>query len=39
MMEKIEGRRRRGAAEDEMVRQYHLLNEYEFEQVLGDIGR
>ena len=29
----------KGAAEDEMVRQYHLLNEYEFEQVLGDIGR
>ena len=26
------------AAEDEMVRKHHLLNEHEFEQTLGDSG-
>ena len=33
---KIEGRRRRGAAEDEMVGWHHQLNGCEFEQTLGD---
>ena len=32
---KIEGRRRRGMTEDEMVGWHHQLNEYEFEQTLG----
>ena len=36
MLGKIEGNRRRGAAEDEMVRQHRQLNRYEFEQSLGD---
>ena len=36
MLGKIEGNQRRGAAEDEMVRQHHRLNGHEFEQSLGD---
>ena len=36
MLGKIEGNRRRGAAEDEMVRQHRQLNGHEFEQSLGD---
>ena len=38
MLEKIEGGRRR-TAEDEMVRQHHRLNGYEFEPAPGDRGR
>jgi len=34
----IEGKRRRGATEDEMVGWHHQLNGREFEQVLGDGG-
>ena len=30
------GQEEKGAAEDEMVRQHHRLNEHEFEQTLGD---
>ena len=33
---KIEGRRRKGAAEDEMIRQHHWLNGHELGQTLGD---
>ena len=33
---KIEGRRRRGATEDEMIGWHHQLHGYEFEQTLGD---
>ena len=33
---KIEGRRRTGATEDEMVGWHHRLNGREFEQTLGD---
>ena len=29
----------KAVAEDEMVRQHHLLNECEFEQTVGDCGR
>ena len=36
MLGKIEGRRRRGTTEDEMVGWYHRLNGHEFEQVSGD---
>ena len=36
MLGKIEGRRRRGQTEDEMVGWHHRLNGYEFEQALGD---
>ena len=36
MLEKIEGRRKRGVTEDEMVGWYHQLNGHEFEQSLGD---
>ena len=36
MLGKIEGKRRRAATEDEMVRQHHQLNGYEFEQTPGD---
>ena len=36
MLEKIEGRRRRGATEDETVGWHHQLNGHEFEQTLGD---
>ena len=35
MLGKIEGRRR-SRQEDEMVGWHHQLNEYEFEQALGD---
>ena len=35
MLGKIEGRRRRAAAEDEMVGWHHRLNGHEFEQTLG----
>ena len=34
MLEKIEGRRRRGMTEDEMAGWHHRLNGYEFEQAL-----
>ena len=36
MLGKIEGRRRRGTTEDEMVGWHHQLNGHEFEQTLGD---
>ena len=36
MLGKIEGRRRTGATEDEMVVWHHRLNGREFEQTLGD---
>ena len=36
MVGKIEGRRRRGLAEDEMVGWHHWLNGHEFEQAPGD---
>ena len=36
MLGKIEGKRRRGETEDEMVGWYHQLNGLEFEQTLGD---
>ena len=39
MLGKIEGRRRRGQTEDEMVGWHHRLNGYEFEQALGDRGQ
>ena len=35
MLGKIEGRRRSGQTEDEMVGWHHRLNGYEFEQALG----
>ena len=35
MLGKIEGRRRRGLAEDEMIGWHHRLNGHEFEQALG----
>ena len=35
MLGKIEGRRRRGQQEDEMVGWHHQLDEHEFEQALG----
>ena len=35
MLGKIEGRRRRGAIEDDMVGWHHRLNGHEFEQALG----
>ena len=38
MLGKIEGKKRRGRAEDEMVRQHHQFNGHEFEQTLGDSG-
>ena len=38
MLGKIEGKRRRGQKEDEMVRQHHQLNRHQFEQTLGDSG-
>ena len=38
MLGKIEGRRRRGTTEDEMVGWYHRLNGHEFEQTQGDSG-
>ena len=36
MLGKIEGRRRRGVTEDEMVGRHHQFNGHEFEQTLGD---
>ena len=36
ILEKIEGRRRKRATEDEMVGWHHQLNGHEFEQTLGD---
>ena len=36
MLEKIEGRRRRGMTEDEMVGWHHRLYGHEFEQAMGD---
>ena len=33
---KIEGKRKRGAAEDEMVREHHQLNEHASQQTLGN---
>ena len=36
MLGGIEGKRRKWAAEDEMVRQLHQLNGYELEQTPGD---
>ena len=36
MLGKIEGRRRRGMTEDEMVEWHHRLNRPEFEQAPGD---
>ena len=36
MLGKIEGRRRRGVTEDEMVGWHHQINGREFEQTLGD---
>ena len=38
MLGKIEGKRRRAATEDEMVRQHHQLNGNASEQTLGDSG-
>ena len=35
MLGKIEGRRRRGMTEDEMVGWHHRLNGHEFDQALG----
>ena len=36
MLGKIEGRRRRGATEDEIVGWHHRFNGHEFEQTQGD---
>ena len=36
MLGKIEGRRRRGATEDELIGWSHLLRRHEFEQTLED---
>ena len=36
MLGKMEGRKRRGTTEDEIVGWYHRLNGHEFEQVSGD---
>ena len=36
MLEKIEGIKRRGATEDEMVLQHHRLSGHEFEKSPGD---
>ena len=38
MLGKIEGKKEKGAAKDEMVRYHHRLNGHEFEQTLGDSG-
>ena len=38
MLGKIEGKRQRGEAEDEMVGWHHQLNGHGFEQTLGDSG-
>ena len=36
MLGKIEGGRKKGTTEDEMVGYHHQLNGHEFEQALGD---
>ena len=36
MLGKIESKRKKRAAEDEMLQQHHRLNGHEFEQTLGD---
>ena len=36
MLGKVEGRRRRGVTENEMVGWHHRLNGHKFEQTLGD---
>ena len=36
MLGKTEGKRRRGVAEDEMVRQHHQLDGHEFDQAARD---
>ena len=36
LLGKMEDKRIRGVAEDEMVRYHHQLNEHEFEQTQGD---
>ena len=36
MLGKIEGKRKRGGAENQMVGWHHQLNGHEFEQTLGD---
>ena len=36
MLEKTEGKRRKGTTEDEMVGWHHQLNGHDFEQTLGD---
>ena len=36
MLGRMEGKRRRGGEEDEMVGGHHRLNGHEFEQILGD---
>ena len=36
MLGEIEGGRKRGAAEDEMVREHHQLNEHASQQTLGN---
>ena len=38
MLGNIQGRRRRGATENEMVGLYHHLNGHKFEQIPGDTG-
>ena len=38
MPEKTKGKKEKGAAEDEMMRQHHRLNAHEFEQTPGDSG-
>jgi len=38
MLGKIEGKKEKRVAEDEMVRWHHQLNGQEFEQTLGDSG-
>ena len=38
MLGKIEGKKEKGAAKDEMVRYRHRLNGHEFEQTLGERG-
>ena len=39
MLGKIESKRKKRAAEDEMLQQHHRLNGHEFEQTLGDSER
>ena len=38
MLGKIEGKKEKGAAKDEMVRYHHRLNGHEFEQTPGESG-